>query len=261
MTATKEAPGTVAAGSMAAGRMAAGTGQPRYVTVADELRAAIAAGTYGEGDQLPTESALCDRHGVSRFTVREALRRLQAEGLIRRRRGSGTVVDTGGQPLRQPLSDVAELLQYAAGSEFVFMAQGLVEVSAGTAAELGVATGSRWVLLTGTRTLATTGQPVALTDVYIHPDLADYVGQLRPGHETLFSQLSAAAGFRVARVEQDIRAVAASAREADVLGLARRAPVLRIVRSYRDETGRTVEISVSSHAGDRFTYSMHIDQG
>ena len=240
---------------------AAGIGQPRYVTVADELRVAIAAGEYGEGDQLPTESALCERHGVSRFTVREALRRLQAEGLIRRRRGSGTVVDTRRQPLRQPLSDVAELLQYAAGSEFVFVSHGLVEVSAGTAEQLGVASGSRWMLLTGLRTLGHTGQPVALTDVYIHADLADFVPLLRPGHETLFSQLSAAAGFRIARIDQDIRAVAASGREADSLGIARRAPVLRIVRSYHDEAGRTVEISVSSHAGDRFTYSMHIDQG
>jgi DNA-binding GntR family transcriptional regulator len=236
-------------------------GQPRYVTVADELRAAIAAGDYGEGDQLPTESALCERHGVSRFTVREALRRLQAEGLIRRRRGSGTVVDTGRRLLRQPLSDVAELLQYAAGSEFAFISHGLVEVSAGTATELGVAAGSRWVLLTGTRTLDETGLPVALTDVYVHADLADFVPLLRPGRETLFSQLSAAAGFRIARIEQDIRAVPACGRDADVLGIARRSPVLRIVRSYHDSTGRIVEISVSSHAGDRFTYSMHIDQG
>lgn len=236
-------------------------GQPRYVTVADELRTAIAAGTYGEGDQLPTEGALCERHGVSRFTVREALRRLQSEGLIRRRRGSGTVVDTGRQPLRQPLSDVAELLQYAKASGFAFVSHGLVELAPATATELGVAAGSRWVLLTGTRTLGTTEQPLALTNVYIHVDLADHVGQLRPGQETLFSQLSAAAGFRIARIEQDIRAVAATGREADVLGIARRAPVLRIVRSYHDEAGRTVEISVSSHAGDRFTYSMHIDQG
>ena len=234
--------------------------RPRYVTVADELRAAIAAGQYGEGDQLPTESALCERHGVSRFTVREALRRLQAEGLIRRRRGSGTVVDTGRQLRRQPLSDVAELLQYAAGSEFSFASQGLVEISPAVAADIGIAAGSRWVFLTGARRLGEGGPAVALTDVYVNAELADFVPLLRPGPETLFSQLSVAAGFRIARIEQDIRAVAAGGREADGLGIARRAPVLRIVRSYHDDSGRIVEISVSSHAGDRFTYSMHIDQ-
>jgi DNA-binding GntR family transcriptional regulator len=234
--------------------------QPRYLQVADELRAGIAAGDFGEGAQLPTESALCDQYGVSRFTVREALRRLQAEGLIRRRRGSGTIVDTGGSVLRQPLSDVAELLQYAAGSEFDFTVHGIVTLSDVQAAELGLSVGSRWVHLSGVRKLMPGGMPLALTDVLIHPDLEGHVAALRPGRTTLFEQLSQAGGFRIARIEQDIRAVAAGGREASALGIARRTPILRITRHYRDENGRSVEISLSAHPGDRFTYSMHIDQ-
>ncbi len=233
---------------------------PRYVQVADELRAAISNGQFGEGDQLPTESMLCDRHGVSRFTVREALRRLQAEGLIRRRRGSGTIVDTGGQVLRQPLSDIGELLQYAAGSEFLFSVHGIVSLGETSAAEFRVPSGSRWVHLSGIRSISPGGPAVAVSDVFINPVLECYVAGLRPGRQTLFEQLAAAAGFRIARVEQDIRAVAAGGREAAALGVARRAPVLRIVRVYRDDDGRIVEISVSSHPGDRFTYSMHSDQ-
>jgi DNA-binding GntR family transcriptional regulator len=239
-------------------------GGPRYLQVADELRAAIASGQFGEGDQLPTESVLCERHGVSRFTVREALRRLQVEGLIRRRRGSGTVVDTGGQvlrqPLRQPLSDVADLLQYAAGNEFAFEIHGMVTLSEAQGIAIGVPEGSRWVHLSGIRRLPGVGTPVALTDVFIAPELAPHVAALKAGRQTLFEQLGAVAGFRIARVEQDIRAVAAGGREAAALGIARRSPVLRIVRIYRDESGRIVEISVSAHPGERFTYSMHLDQ-
>lgn len=235
--------------------------QPRYVEVADDLRAAIARGDVEQGAALPTEGALCARYGVSRFTVREALRRLQGEGLIRRRRGSGTIVDTGTRVLRQPLSDVAELLQYAHGSEFVFERHGRVTLAAAQAAELGVEPGSCWVQLSGTRSLTPGGVVVALTDVFIAAELAPHVAGLRPGRQTLFEQLSVAAGFRIARVEQDISAVAAGAREAAALGIARRSAVLRIIRTYRDEGGRIVEISVSAHAGDRFTYSMHIDPG
>lgn len=236
-----------------------GDAQPRYVQVADELRAGITDGHFGEGAQLPTESVLCDRYGVSRFTVREALRRLQSEGLIRRRRGSGTIVDTGSHVLRQPLSDVAELLQYAAGSEFAFTVHGMVTMSEAQAADLGVPVGSRWVYLSGIRRLGPNA-PVALTDVYIDPALEPHVAALQPGRRTLFEQLGALAGFRIGRVDQDIRAMAAGGREAAALAIPRRAAVLRIVRNYRDEAGRTVEISVSAHAGDRFTYSMHIDQ-
>jgi DNA-binding GntR family transcriptional regulator len=233
---------------------------PRYVEVADDLRARINAGEFTNGAQMPTESALCERHGVSRFTVREALRRLQSEGLIRRRRGSGTTVDPGGSALRQPLSDVAELLQYAAESEFRFDVAGMITLTDAQAAELGLPKDSRWVRLSGVRTQSPGGTPLALTDVFIHPDLEVHIDKLRPGRVTLFEQLSKAAGFRIARVEQDIRATAANGREAAALGIPRRTPILRIIRHYRDETGRTVELSLSAHSGDRFTYSMHIDQ-
>ena len=227
--------------------------QPRYLQVADELRAGIAAGQFGEGAQLPTESVLCERYGVSRFTVREALRRLQAEGLIRRRRGSGTTVDTIGSVLRQPLSDVADLLQYAADSEFRFDVNGMVTLTDVQATDLALPIGSRWVCLSGVRTLPPNGTPLAMTDVLIHPDLEQHVAGLKPGRVTLFEQLGKAAGFRIAHIEQDIRAIAAGARESAALGIARRSPILRIARHYRDENGRSVEISVSSHPGDRFT--------
>ncbi len=231
---------------------------PRYQQVATDLRAAIMAGDFADGTQLPTESVLCERYGVSRFTVREALRRLQSDGLIKRRRGSGTVVDSGGGALRQPLSDVSELLQYAAGSVFDFRHHGMVSADAVLARGIGVEPGSRWVYLSGVRTIG--GQPMALSDVYVHADLEAHVAKLVPGPETLFERLGRAAGFRIARIEQDISAVLAGARESAALGVARRSPILKIIRAYKDGTGRTVEVSVSLHPAERFTYSMHIDQ-
>ena len=231
---------------------------PRYLQLAAELRGEIQAGVFGEGDPLPTETLLCDRFAVSRFTVREALRQLQADGLIRRRRGSGTVVDTRGRALRQPLSDVAELLQYAAGSVFDFVIDRRIAAGPALAAAIGVAPGSAWIRLAGVRTIG--GQAVALSQVYVHADLETHLRALAPGPETLFERLASAAGFRIARVEQDISACLAGAREAAGLGIARRAPVLKIVRAYFDATGRTVEVSVSLHPGERFTYSMHMDE-
>ena len=65
---------------------------PRYMTLAETLRAGIAAGNPAVGELLPTEHALTEQYGVSRHTVREALRMLAEAGLIARRRGAGTVV-------------------------------------------------------------------------------------------------------------------------------------------------------------------------
>jgi DNA-binding FadR family transcriptional regulator len=57
-----------------------------------QLLQRIAAGHYAEGDRLPTEKELCAIFAVSRPVVREALLRLQADGLVVARQGAGTFV-------------------------------------------------------------------------------------------------------------------------------------------------------------------------
>ena len=56
--------------------------RPVYVQVADQLREAILSGTLQSGEALPSERELCEQFGVSRTTVREALRALQAQSLV-----------------------------------------------------------------------------------------------------------------------------------------------------------------------------------
>jgi len=58
----------------------------------EQLRDAILEGQYPPSSRLPTEQDLCDVMDVSRSTIREALRVLEAEGLINVRRGSGAYV-------------------------------------------------------------------------------------------------------------------------------------------------------------------------
>jgi len=59
-----------------------------YHLVAERLRAQIASGHLGAGDSLPSERQLLAEFGVSRPTLREALRVLEAETLIQLRRGA-----------------------------------------------------------------------------------------------------------------------------------------------------------------------------
>lgn len=63
---------------------------PLWAQLAAMLRRRLADGTYSEG--FPTEMELVAGFGVSRATVREAIRRLREEGLLDTRRGSGTFV-------------------------------------------------------------------------------------------------------------------------------------------------------------------------
>ncbi|WP_250515052.1 FadR/GntR family transcriptional regulator [Caballeronia sp. INDeC2] len=58
----------------------------------------IVEGEFKEGDRLLTEHALAERFATSRPTVREALARLRADGIIVTRRGSGTIVGRRPDP-------------------------------------------------------------------------------------------------------------------------------------------------------------------
>src|SRR5436853_4944419 len=53
-----------------------------YMDVAGQIRRAILEGTMSSGERLPPERELARQFGVSRATVREALRHLQAQGLL-----------------------------------------------------------------------------------------------------------------------------------------------------------------------------------
>jgi GntR family transcriptional regulator, transcriptional repressor for pyruvate dehydrogenase complex len=82
--------------------------------VVEQLRIAIYGGIYRPGDSLPTERELCERFDVSRATVREALRALEAQGLIvsAGRPLSRTVTPQGASaPLRQALDSLLALRQ------------------------------------------------------------------------------------------------------------------------------------------------------
>ena len=72
-------------------------GTPAYQTLADGLRAQITSGKLRPGDRLPTEPQLCAQSGLSRSTVREALRLLTSQNLIVTTRGV-----TGGSFVAEP---------------------------------------------------------------------------------------------------------------------------------------------------------------
>jgi DNA-binding GntR family transcriptional regulator len=236
--------------------------KPRYQELADDLRSAILRGDFPAPDQFPTENELCAQYGVSRFTVREALRALQNEGLIRRKRGSGTVIQPAaarGGALHQPLSNVGELMQYARDTRVDFVRLPNTPIPRRLMDQLPSPMAGKWSHFRGLRISEGLGAPIALTDAFVHPDLKDVVAELDPAEDTIFRQLERLGHLRISQVTQDIQAVPASASVANELKVARRSPCLRILRCYYDTTGRLFEISTSQHPGDRFAYAMHMD--
>lgn len=97
--------------------------------VADHLRRQIVRGELREGESLPSEVALTERYGVSRPTLREAFRVLEAERLITVRRGA-----RGGATVHEPSATM--VARYAgfvlehAGSSLVEVCEARVQIEA-----------------------------------------------------------------------------------------------------------------------------------
>ena len=81
--------------------------QTASAIMAASLRKTILDGQHHAGDRLPTERELAEQHQVSRHVVREALKRLEATGLVQIRHGSGCYISnlqfTGGMELLEDM--------------------------------------------------------------------------------------------------------------------------------------------------------------
>lgn len=74
-----------------------GSGEPLFLRVADQIERHIAGNGLRPGDRLPGERELCELLGVSRASVREALRSLQTRGMVGVRHGKGVFVAAGDE--------------------------------------------------------------------------------------------------------------------------------------------------------------------
>lgn len=231
---------------------------PRYMQVADALAARIAAGDQSVGDFLPTEVELCEEFAVSRHTVREALRQLIDAGLVKRRQGSGSqvVATAPHQAYVHEMRSLAGLFQYAADTRFRIDRIG-VSVHADAPSLDGRET-EPWLVVEGLRLDPAKSAPICVSTVYIDRAFAEIADELKHHHGAIYPMIEARFGVEVADVEQEISALPMPADAGRALGVSRKAWAVRVVRRYRDASGRLMLASVNFHPADRFSYSMHL---
>jgi DNA-binding GntR family transcriptional regulator len=216
---------------------------PLYASLARSLAEAIRAGRHPEGSMLPTEEALSRTWAVSRQTVREALRRLDEQGLIVRRRGIGTRV-AGGAERRFVLGvgSMTDIAEYAEQVRLKVESVRTVTANAALAATLGSRAGSRWFEVRGWRfPVGSADTAVAVTRMWIRAEFPGLERRLRDiGGTAVHRLLEDEFGEQIEEIEQEITAIAIEADDARRLGVAAGAPGLRIHRSFRGRGGRVV---------------------
>jgi GntR family transcriptional regulator len=230
--------------------------KPRYVQLATTLMREIESGQYPIGALLPTEFELCDQFGVSRFTVREAVKLLVQQGLVVRQAGVGSRVQAAPADARytQTMSGLADLQQYADETTFVIHSKKLLELNLKLAEQLQVSVRETWLHVEGLRFARDERLPICHTEVFIAPRLRSVSGIQARTQRPIYAILEEEFGVKIMRVEQEISAVTLTAKMAERLKTVSRSPGLLVCRRYFDERGDLIEQSHNIHPADRFTY-------
>jgi GntR family transcriptional regulator len=188
---------------------------PLWRQVLDDLRARLAAGEFS--DAFPGDAELTAHYRVSRQTVREALRRLQDEGVIERSRGRGTVL--AQRPVEQELGTLYSL--YRSVEEQGFVQESVVRCLElrhdATAAEmLGAAPEEPLVYLERVRLVD--GRPVVLDCSWL-PALAAPLLEADFHHTALYREMEERCGVRPDAGWERVFPVVPSPEQRRLLGL------------------------------------------
>lgn len=240
-------------------------GQARYLLVAQSLLDDIRSGRYRVGALLPGEVDLCQQYAVSRYTVREALRRLQEMGVITRSHGVGTRVLARSASARyvQSFASLIDLAQYAQKTRLEVRSKREVIAQGELCELLRCDPGQRWLEVDALRYAADTPTPIAATRIYIAAAFAGVQDRIGSVQQPVYRLIEKKYRETVVEVEQEIGAIALERDDAKGLAAKVGTPGLRIVRRYLGSGGQLLEVAISIHAAVpqyRYTTRLRLDR-
>lgn len=222
------------------------------------LRDLIEGGTYQPGGQLPSENELAIQLGISRPTLREALRNLEQQGIIVRRHGVGTFVLPAAERLESGLERLESIHQLAGRQGLHIGVRDLqvrqVPAAREMAATLEVTPGT--LLTCVTRVIAADDVPIAyLYDVAAASMLSPAdVSDTFDG--SVLDLLRNKGGIQISQAAANIIAVNADADLARKLVLKPRQAVLLLEETLHDDKGRVIEYSRNYFNPDFFRFRV-----
>ncbi|MEI2417127.1 GntR family transcriptional regulator [Orrella sp. JC864] len=233
--------------------------QPLHAQLAELLRRDLRARRLPVGSALPSEAALCERHGVARSVVRQALAALAAEGLIRREPGRPATV--------APPAEHRRLVQRSTGLYEQFAQTGVtlrtrvLALAPDRAPDPVAAFFGRQPLLRLERLRHLDGAPLAYVQTWLParavPGLA--AGQLEDAslHRVLAQQY----GLRPGVGRNRIRAVAADAQLARLLEVGQGSPLLKLEGQGKDQHGHPLEWFSTWHRAEQLVFDVDVSDG
>lgn len=229
---------------------------PLYHRIYLVLRQQIAEGQWGADQAMPGEHELAHAFTVSRITIRRALDRLDKEGLISRRRGSGTFAQPGGDvaPIRQNLGGLLEnLLIMGLKTEVRVLEFGYTSAPAEVAAALEIPV--RGPVQKAVRVRSHRGTAFSFLTTWVPAEIGRRYERGDLARRPLLALLEDA-GYAVSRADQVISARVADTTVARALTMEVGGALLYVRRQVRDPADRVVEYIQALYRPDMYEYHM-----
>ncbi len=229
----------------------AGDDRPLWQQVLEDLERRIAEGDIS--GRFPTDKELTDQYGVSRHTVREAVRRLRARGLVDRHRGRGSFLNPAR--LTQPLGGLYSLFRAVEQHGLEQRSEVLAlttDRDEQVASRLELPPRSELVRIERLRFAG--DEPLALDSVWLPRDLGRHLLDVDLTRTGLYDELQARAGLRITAVDEILEPVVPDDDARELLRLDDDEALLRVQRLGRSD-GRPVECRVTLIRGQRFLYT------
>ena len=208
---------------------------PYYLQIEAILRDQIASGDLRPGDLVPTEKTLCDQYGVSRPTVRQAIKNLEIDGLLVRQRGKGTRIIERPEDKISPLIDLqlADLLSITKADDIVLARTGNCISPPAVRAEFDFDKPQE--VFSFVRVYLADGIPVMTSKSFLPIETAKLLNEKDFVAKNFLQILSHKLGKKIAQCDQQIDAILAEPSMADFLEVSPGTPLLSVRMTARDQ--------------------------
>ncbi len=225
---------------------------PLHAQICEALRLQIKSTGLKAGETFPSERELAETYGVSRMTVRQALRQLRQDGLIYNERGVGTFVsgrkidvhtrNLGG------FSDEMIALGIEPSSRLLQLKS--ISATEQVARDLDLEAGAKVFQLERLR--LADGEPMALETTYLPEELCPKLDKWDLTENSLYQILTENYNLQMNHAAESLEAAAATRFVAEQLGIKASAPVLVVHRVVFGESNQPIESAHTTYRADRY---------
>ncbi|MEG0164454.1 GntR family transcriptional regulator [Anaerorhabdus sp.] len=218
----------------------------------------IESGEFSEGESLPSENEMIKLYEISRITIRRAISDLEHDGLVLRRRGSGTVVQhiKKQRTLSQfsSFSGDAKVKGDKPGSIILKIEK--MEAGVKVGEKLNIASKSQIYFIKRLRLL--NGKLIALHETYVRSDLGFSIKNSDFDTNTSLYEFLEEHGIKLGSADETIEAKMSSSEVKRDLFLEDNQPVIYKERVTFDQNGKPIEFSENTYIADSYKYYVHI---